>query len=216
MSSGTYRRLTPSIAIAISALLLAMAAPRAYADGDPASDVLASQRLFLPTDADVPITEQLQLLALLNESAHKGSPLRVAIIGSANDLGSVPQLWRQPETYAHFLGEELALIYRGTLLVVMPNGYGSDVTASGVRAASGETQLPVPGEHLAVAAIAAVKQFAKGADAPLTAPVVHAQALRQPAAVLPWLVFGLGFVPLAAAWGKSFRRQPLRHRAPPS
>jgi hypothetical protein len=215
MPNGTHRRLTASITIAISALLLllAMVAPRAYADGDPASDVLASQRLFVPTDADVPIREQLQLSALLNQSARKGYPLRVAIVGSASDLGSVTQLWRQPETYAHFLGEELALVYHGTVLVVMPNGYGSDVTASGVRTASGETQLPVPAKHLAVAAIAAVKQFAKGAGAPLTAPVVHAQALRQPAAVLPWLVFGLGFVPLAAAWGKSLRRQPLRHRA---
>lgn len=216
MSSGIYRGLSISIAIAICALLvLAMAVPRAYADGDPASDVLASQRLFLPTDADVPIREQLQLSALLNESAQKGYPLRVAIIGSAVDLGSVTQLWRQPATYAHFLGGELSLIYHGTVLVVMPNGYGSDVTASGIRTATGEARLPLPGRQLGTAAIAAVEQFAKGADTPLTPPVVHARALTRPTDPLPWLVFGLGFLPLIGAWRLSLKRRPLTGRARP-
>jgi hypothetical protein len=210
MSSGIYRRLSASIAIAISALLvLAMAVPRAYADGDPASDVLASQRLFLPTDADVPASEQL----LLKESAHEGYPLRVAIVGSASDLGSVTQLWRRPETYAHFLGAELALIYHGTVLVVMPNGYGSDVTASGVRTASGETQLPLPDKHFGVAAIAAVERFAKGAHTPLTARAVHTSVTPRPTGPLPWLVFGLGLLPLIGAWGLSLRRQPLTLRS---
>ena len=34
------------------------------------------------------------------------------------------ELWRQPQNYARFLGQELSLVYRGTLLVVMPNGFG--------------------------------------------------------------------------------------------
>jgi hypothetical protein len=214
MSSGNYRGIAASVAIALSALvLLAGAVPRAYADGDPASDVLASQKLFLPTDADVPVREQLQLSALLNQSAQKGYPLRVAIIGSASDLGSVTPLWRQPETYAHFLGGELGLIYHGTVLVVMPTGYGSDVTAPDIRTASGDTRLPLPGQHLGSAAIAAVEQFAKGAHTPLTTPVVHAQAVPRSAQLLPWLVLGLGFVPLIGAWGLSIRRQPLTLRA---
>lgn len=215
MSSAVYRALAVSIAIATTALvLLGAAVPRAYADGDPASDVLASQRLFLPTDADVPIREQLQLSALLNESARKGYPLRVAIIASASDLGSVTPFWHRPETYAHFLGGELALIYRGTVLVVMPNGYGSDVTASGIRTATGETRLPLPGEHLGTAAIAAVVSFARGADTPLTPPVVHARAVPRSSALLPGLVFGLGLIPLLGAWGLSLRRRPLTLRGP--
>jgi hypothetical protein len=214
MPSGNYRGIAASVAIALSALLLlAGAVPRAYADGDPASDVLASQKLFLPTDADVPVREQLQLSALLNQSAKKGYPLRVAIIGSASDLGSVTALWRQPEAYARFLGGELALIYHGTVLVVMPNGYGSDVTAPHTRTASGDTRLPLPGQHLGSAAIAAVEQFAKGAHTPLTTPVVHARALPRSIQLLPWLVLGLGFVPLIGAWGLSIRRQPLALRA---
>jgi hypothetical protein len=33
-------------------------------------------------------------------------------------------LWRQPENYARFLGQELTLVNRAALLVVMPNGFG--------------------------------------------------------------------------------------------
>jgi hypothetical protein len=210
MSNGIHRCLTASITIATAALLLlAVAVPRAHADGDPASDVLASQRLFLPADADVPIRQQLQLSALLNQSAQKGYPLRVAIIGSASDLGSVTQLWRRPKTYAHFLGGELALIYHGTVLVVMPNGYGADVTASGSRTATGETQLPLPGKHLGAAAISAVERFAEGAATPLTPPAMHTHSYERPTSALPWLVLGLGFVPVLAAWRASLKRRPL-------
>src|ERR1700761_286139 len=36
----------------------------ARADGDPASDVLANQALFLPAEAGIPVREQLRLAAL--------------------------------------------------------------------------------------------------------------------------------------------------------
>jgi hypothetical protein len=207
MSRGIHRGLTTSIAVS-ALLLLAMAVARAYADGDPASDVLASQRLFLPSDAGVPFRVQLQLSALLNESAREGYPLRVAIIGSAADLGSVTQLWHQPQTYARFLGGELSLVYHGTVLVVMPNGYGADVTAAGTRTAAGETKLPLPGTRLGTAAVAAVEQFAKGAATPLAPPNIRAHTFQPSPSPLPWLVFGLGFVPLLAAWAVSLRRRP--------
>lgn len=213
MSSGARHRIATSFAVVFSVLLVLVAiAARAYADGDPASDVLAVQKLFLPADAHIPAREQLQLSALLNESAKKGYPLRVAIVGSQSDLGSVTALWRRPETYARFLGNELALVYHGTVLVVMPNGYGADVTASGIRQASGETQLPLPGHHLGSAAITAIERFAASAGTPVTAPDVQTQAVSHTANALPWLVFGLGFVPLAVAWGLSLRRQPFTRR----
>lgn len=206
---GRHRAAKASVAALAALAMVGADASRAYADGDPASDVLAVQKLFLPTDADIPVRQQLQLSALLNESARKGYPLRVAIVGSPSDLGSVTAFWRRPETYARFLGSELALVFHGTVLVVMPNGYGADVTAPGTRTASGETRLPLPGQHLGSAAIAAVERFAASAGAPLTAPDVRTQAVAHSADVLPWLVFGLGFLPLALAWGLSLRRQPL-------
>ena len=215
MISGARRRIAASVAVAIAALTaLAGSAPSAYADGDPASDVLAVQRLFLPTDAHVSVRQEMQLRALLGESAQKGYPLRVAVVGSQSDLGSVTALWRRPELYARFLGSELALVFRGTVLVVMPNGYGADVTGPGTRTASGTTQLPLPGQHLGSAAIAATQRFAASAGTPLTAPAVHIQDVSHGADIMPWLVFGFGFVPLILAWGLSLRRQPPKRRLP--
>ena len=119
------RRLAQLLAsIAILALAAGSLAASARADGDPASDVLATQSLFLPQDAGVPLAQQNQLTALLEAAASSGYQIRVAIIASSSDLGSVTELWRQPQTYARFLGQELSLVYHGPLLVVMPNGFG--------------------------------------------------------------------------------------------
>ncbi len=211
MSSDAKQRFAIAVAAALVALAaLAGAAARAYADGDPASDVLAVQKVFLPTDANVPASDQLELAGLLDQSARRGYPLRVAIVASSSDLGSVTALWRRPETYARFLGSELGLMYHGTLLVVMPNGYGVDVTARGTRTASGVAELRLPGQDLGGAAIAAVERFARAAGTPLTQTTTSPTKESSPESdMLPWLVFGLGFVPLIAAWGLSLRRQPL-------
>jgi hypothetical protein len=125
-----------AVAVLIALAAAAWTAPAARADGDPASDVLAVQSIFLPKDANIPLTEQAQLANLVQEADRRGFALRVAIIASTTDLGSVTALWRQPESYARFLGQELALVDRGTLLVVMPNGYGT-------QALAGSEQMPV-------------------------------------------------------------------------
>ena len=121
--SGLSRR------IAIAALLAIVVAAGAFAsiaraDGDPASDVLVSQTVFLPSDAHVSARQQAQLVGLLRRSAQAGFPVRVAVISSGYDLGSVTALWRKPRAYARFLGIELSLVHRQALLVVMPNGFG--------------------------------------------------------------------------------------------
>lgn len=110
---------------------------------------------------------------------------------------------------ATFLGGELGLIFHGTVLVVMPNGYGSDVTAPGTRTASGNARLPLPGRRLGSAAIAAVEQFAKGANTPLAPPVVRVRLAPHPGQPLPWIVFALGLIPAGCAWALSLRRRPL-------
>ena len=46
------------------------------------------------------------------------------MIAGPADLGVVTALWKQPQRYAQFLGQELRFVYAGTLIVVMPNGYG--------------------------------------------------------------------------------------------
>lgn len=105
-------------------VVVGVLASTARADGDPGSDVLVYQDLFAGTDAGLSVQEQAELGALLKGAAKAGFPIRVAIIASPFDLGAVTELWRQPRTYARFLGYELSLAYKQRLLVVMPNGFG--------------------------------------------------------------------------------------------
>jgi cytochrome c biogenesis protein CcmG/thiol:disulfide interchange protein DsbE len=117
------RRLAVVLVLASIAASAALA-PASRADGDPGSDVLVYQDLFADSDAGLSVPQQLQLSGLLKTAARAGFPVRVAIIASPFDLGSVTALWRDPREYARFLGLELSLAYKGRLLVVMPNGFG--------------------------------------------------------------------------------------------
>jgi cytochrome oxidase Cu insertion factor (SCO1/SenC/PrrC family)/thiol-disulfide isomerase/thioredoxin len=110
------------VAIALGAAGTFGAAARA--DGDPGSDVLVYQPLFLASDSGISVSEQVRIGDLIHEAAKAGFPLRVAIIARPDDLGAVTALWSRPQAYARFLGIELSLAYRGRLLVVMPNGFG--------------------------------------------------------------------------------------------
>ena len=99
---------------AVLAFALAAIAPGiARADGDPASNVLYTQGIFVPQDAGVPAADVTRLAALVRESRRAGYPVKVAIVASSYDLGSVTALWRRPQTYAHFLGVELSLSTSG-------------------------------------------------------------------------------------------------------
>ncbi len=97
---------------------------QALADGDPGSDVLVYQPLFLTAQAGVSVSEQVALGNLLTAAARAHFPIRVAIIAAPSDLGAITSLWNKPHDYARFLGLELSLAYRGRLLVVMPDGFG--------------------------------------------------------------------------------------------
>src|SRR5262249_38215755 len=118
----------------------------ALADGDPASDFLLSQSTFLPYDANISKAQTDQLNELVAEAKKRGYRIRVAVIGKPFDLGSVPSLWAKPKTYARFLGQELFFLYKGRLLVVMPNGYG--VSRGGKALTSSQAvvdRMPQPG-----------------------------------------------------------------------
>jgi hypothetical protein len=114
---------TRAVLVVLVALAL-VGAGIARADGDPASDYLYTQKLFLPFDVKVPIAKQGELASTIEGATKAGFPIRVAIIGSPYDLGAVPDLWRKPREYARFLGIELEFVYRQRLLIVMPNGFG--------------------------------------------------------------------------------------------
>jgi hypothetical protein len=110
--------------LVLAVLLAAVAAGTARADGDPASDYLYTQKVFLPFDVKARQSVQHELITTVEGATAKGYKIRVAIIGSAYDLGAVPSLWKKPTTYARFLGAELAFVYKQRLLIVMPNGFG--------------------------------------------------------------------------------------------
>jgi hypothetical protein len=99
-------------------------APTASANGDPASDVLLTQQVFV--GPEVPLTQHdkdalTKTVAAANE---RGYPIRVALIAFTGDLGTAYSLWRKPQDYAKFLGSEVAFVYGKRLLVAMPAGFG--------------------------------------------------------------------------------------------
>jgi hypothetical protein len=187
----------------------------ARADGDPASDVLATQALFLPQDAGATAAQRAQLSALLTAAARRGYPIRVALVASPSDLGSVTALWRQPETYARFLGQELAFVHKGPLLVVMPNGFGLTRLGRPLPGQAALTGLGAPGAGLAGAAITAVRQLAAAAGHPLPASSVQAPRASSSSDTIAWIVLAAGALAIAIAWGLSLRARPLRigHRS---
>ena len=138
-------------------LLLAMlvAAPAARADGDPASDYLLSDQTFVPPDDGIPQGYAAQLLAAVTAAKARGYTIRVALIGAPYDLGSVGSLWKKPRDYTRFLGQELAFVYKGRLLVVMPNGLAISRNGKALPAEQRVVdRIPPPGKNGAALASA--------------------------------------------------------------
>jgi hypothetical protein len=113
-----------AVVLVAAALAAGAFAATAHADGDPASDYLLVQKVFLPFDAKFPAQRQAQFTALVTAANRSGFTIRVALISSSYDLGAITSLWQKPQTYARFLAEELSYLYKGRLLIVMPNGFG--------------------------------------------------------------------------------------------
>lgn len=163
------------ICLLLCALVAATAASFAKADGDPASDYLVSQPVFLSYDAKIPPDEQRKLLAAVASANKQGFPIKVALIWSSYDLGSLAGLFGAPRGYAKFLDIEDSKCWWGgscsggrfktttRLLVVMPKGLGfaqwKHDPAAGYRAIAGIKVDPTPA-GLAIAATTAVVKLA--------------------------------------------------------
>jgi len=113
-----------SAAAVLAALLAVAVAGVARADGDPASDVLIGSRVFYPYYSQTSKEGVKQLEATVDAAYAAGFPIRVAVITSPYDLGTVSALWHAPQAYCRFLSLEISFGYKGRLLVVTPNGYG--------------------------------------------------------------------------------------------
>ena len=149
------------ILVAVAALLAPAAA---RADGDPASDVLLTQDVFLTYSVRVPQQQAAELRAVVKAARQAGVPVRVAVIATPADLGAVPVLFGQPKRYAKFLGSEIRFVYPGRLLVVMPNGYGvsrrGELIAPEQRAVDRVARPGKGGAELASGAAQAVRRLA--------------------------------------------------------
>lgn len=128
------------------ALLLAtfaalVAVPAASANGDPASDVLLTQKVFVGPEVPVSKGKLAALQKTVDAANAKGYPVRVAVIAFTGDLGTAVSLWRRPKDYAKFLGSEIAFVYPKRLFVAMPAGFavhnGQQSTATEQRALQG-------------------------------------------------------------------------------
>ncbi len=178
--SRVHRRQATRAILCLLACALAagLAATAAKADGDPASDYLVSQQVFLSYDAKIPAALQRKLVAAVASANKHGYPLKVALIWSSYDLGSVPELFGKPKTYARFLDAEDSKCWWGAgcgagrfktttrLLVVMPNGLGfaqwKHSPAAGYRTLAGIKVTRTP-SGLATAATTAVTKLAAAA-----------------------------------------------------
>ena len=161
----------------LGAVTVCLCAPvAARANGDPASDYLLTQRVFLPFTTKIDRNEVNRLDALLREADQKHFRIRVAMILSPSDLGTAFSLFGKPEKYSQFLGLELSFVYRGRLLVVMPNDYGYAVNGDpDPKASAVLKKLPAPGRDATKevrAAIVAVQNLAAMSGLRLTVPKV--------------------------------------------
>lgn len=198
----------------------------AHADGDPASDVLVSQSLFLPGDAGSTLRQQSELAQLLSAARRSGYQLRVAVIASPADLGSVTELWRRPASYASFLGQELSLVFRGTLLVVMPDGFGlygpgagapaqrAALAGVGTGGAAGGGATGDGAPTIGATAISAVQRLAASAGHPLRVSAIVTRSAPGSTDIAGLITLALGAVLIALAWAASLRARPLRSPRP--
>jgi hypothetical protein len=110
-------------------LLVAAAAalvtvPAAHANGDPASDVLLVNQVYIGPEVPISNADRDALTKTVAAANERGYPIRVALIPFTSDLGTAVSLWRHPQDYAKFLGSELAFVYTKRLLIAMPSGFG--------------------------------------------------------------------------------------------
>jgi hypothetical protein len=113
----------PRVLVAAAAAAL-LAVPAARANGDPASDELITQQVYIGLEVPLALSDREELLKTVAAANERGYTIRVALIAFTNDLGSAVSLWRHPQAYAKFLGSELAFAYANRLLVAMPSGFG--------------------------------------------------------------------------------------------
>ena len=108
----------------VAAAVALVTVPAAQANGDPASDVLLVNQVYIGPEVPISNADRNALTKTVAAANERGYPIRVALIPFTSDLGTAVSLWRHPQDYAKFLGSELAFVYTKRLLIAMPSGFG--------------------------------------------------------------------------------------------
>lgn len=130
--------------------------------------------VFVPFNSSIPKDDVTRLKTVVDNARAAHYPIKVALIGAPSDLGTAFALWRKPQQYARFLGLELQFLYKGPLLIVMPNGYGffrKTGQAPETRALHSLHVAAGPA-GLARSAVNAVAALARAAGHPVAVPQV--------------------------------------------
>jgi hypothetical protein len=196
----------------VAALLALLVAPAARADGDPASDILYGDNVFLSLESPQASAKGRGLESLTAAAAKQGLILKVAVIKSPTDLGAIPQLYGNAGKYARFLRTELTWGgFKGTLIVVMDGSPGG-VAAAGPAAAAARTRLTrlkLPPnanlDQLAVVAIQAVQRVAAAQHFTLAPPPASNSTQTRDRLIIG--VCLLAFIALALFASRRIRRK---------
>jgi len=204
-------------AAAVAGIALPATAP---AHGDPASHYLETDQLY-PGFANRPSQAvELRLSGLLEAARQDGYPIKVGIVGSADDLTEAPSMFGRPQAYAEQVASKLGgTALEAPVIIISPNGVGlagmhqqagemrrvtrALATQFGARFSSRRART---GDELASVAMRAVRRIATAGGHPLPAHVPPAKVLspvaENPTAgglslPLPLLIFAAIFL---SAW----------------
>ena len=156
------RTLSAALAVALAAVAFGVAPARA--DGDPASDILLVDNVFLTYSVDVSPEAKAALEQAVAKANHTGFRIKVAVVADPADLGAVPSLFGKPQIYAKFLGTEISFQYTNRLLVVMPNGFGFWRKGKSIvrdKKVLAHVKVKQGGDGLAYSAVNALKALSK-------------------------------------------------------
>jgi hypothetical protein len=197
-----FWRLTRLVKRRLAALVVVtvcLCAPSAArANGDPASDYLLAQSVFLPFTTKIDSDAVKRLGVILRDADKQHFRIRVALILSPSDLGTAFSLFGKPQKYADFLGLELSFVYRDRLLVVMPTGYGYSIKGDpDPKASPVLKRLLPPGRNATKeveAAIVAVQRLAAADGHRLAVPKSGGSAGRDRLTIAAALTAGVALI----------------------
>lgn len=152
------------VVLAALALVAAAAAPIARAHGDPITDTLQVSEIYFPRESNV--TDELvrRLTDEVKRADEAGYRVKVALVDAPSDLGPRSAFFGKPGLLAGYVARDLESYFSGSVLVVMPSGFGLSPGDRQRRLAS----LPIGagGNGLAVAATEAVRLLAGDSEPP--------------------------------------------------